>query len=140
MEIIREPQYPEENVMDCKICLCTFKYFNNEIIHEYDTDIPFCSGTGYHVYTKCPSCESICTIKTEFYEDEPTFGKLIEKIKSIFKKKEEKGCRHCGSKEANYCEGCYQGLIAENARLQLRERTNEDKKEIRSEESYINTP
>lgn len=33
---------------------------------------------------------------------------------------EEKACLHCGTDKAAYCEKCYQELIAENLRLQLK--------------------
>lgn len=37
---------------------------------------------------------------------------------------EKNNCLHCGSKEAAYCEKCYQELIGTNAKLQLKQCTH----------------
>lgn len=52
----------------------------------------------------------------EEFLDELNRLKVMEK--EYEKMKEQKSCLHCGSKEAAYCEECYQELIGTNAKLQ----------------------
>lgn len=55
-------------------------------------------------------------------------------------------CKHCGNiysfRHTGYCEDCYQSLIAENARLQLKIKILEDKlkykpKHMQEDENHI---
>lgn len=88
--ILEEGHYPEENKLECESCKCYFEYYNSEIVVETSTPLEmetFC-GFGIHKYVVCPQCKHKNTIFCEFYPDEPVFGKLIEKIKNIFKKKD----------------------------------------------------
>jgi len=83
MQVIEKPKYPEENIAECEVCLCKFKYHNGEVLHEWDNDYPFASGTGYHKYVKCPCCEKKHTLICEFYETKTWLDSLIELLANI---------------------------------------------------------
>lgn len=88
-KIIEKGKYPEENKITCKSCNCIFQYYNSEIIVDSTTpdEAAFFGGYGVHRYIKCPQCNNICTISTDFFEDEPLLNGLKKWFKSLLKKK-----------------------------------------------------
>mgnify|MGYP003291835452 CR=1 FL=1 len=80
-------------------------------------------------------------MKGAIYTDEKAERKAraIENILNRLKELEEKKtCLHCGSKEAAYCEECYQELIATNAKLQKENRELEEIKNSKLDEYLHN--
>lgn len=86
MKILKDGTYPEENKIICKECNCEFQYFNKEIIVDMTTpdEESFFGGFGVHKYLKCPTCNSICTISTEFIEHKSIFTRIKKWWKDLF--------------------------------------------------------
>ena len=53
MEIIKQPKYPEKNVVICNNCSCEFRYFDSEI--KVTTIGDFENATIYRSMN-CPGC------------------------------------------------------------------------------------
>lgn len=86
MKILKKGNYPKENIMICKKCGCEFQYYNTEIIIDMTTpdEESFLGGFGVHKYLKCPTCNAICTISTDFIEHKSIFTEIKEWWKNLF--------------------------------------------------------
>ena len=91
-QIIQPGDYPEKNLMECDDCHCKFRYYTSEIMVDVTNmdEQAFLGGIGIHRYVKCPQCNNICTVSTEFIEDDPLIANMKRLARNIFKKGEDK--------------------------------------------------
>ena len=84
--ILKKGEYPKENVITCEKCGCEFQYYDTEITVNTTTpdEEGFFGGFGVHKYLKCPTCNAICTISTDFIEHKSIFTEIKEWWKNLF--------------------------------------------------------
>lgn len=86
VKVLKKGKYPEENIITCEKCGCEFQYYDTEIIVDMTTpdEESFLGGFGVHKYLKCPTCNAICTISTDFIEHKSIFTEIKEWWKDLF--------------------------------------------------------
>lgn len=86
MKILKDGIYPEENIITCKKCGCEFQYYDTEIITDITTpeEESFLGGFGVHKYLKCPTCNEICTISTNFMKHKSIFAEIKESWQNLW--------------------------------------------------------
>lgn len=86
VKVLKKGKYQKENIITCEKCGCEFQYYDTEIIVDMTTpdEESFLSGFGVHKYLKCPTCNAICTISTDFIEHKSIFTEIKEWWKDLF--------------------------------------------------------
>lgn len=86
MKVLKKGKYQKENIITCEKCGCEFQYYDTEIIVDMTTpdEEGFFGGFGVHKYLKCPTCNAICTISTDFIEHKSIFTEIKEWWKNLF--------------------------------------------------------
>lgn len=86
VKVLKKGKYQKENIITCEKCGCEFQYYDTEIIVDMTTpdEESFLGGFGVHKYLKCPTCNAICTISTDFIEHKSIFTEIKEWWKDLF--------------------------------------------------------
>ena len=86
VKVLKKGKYQKENIITCEKCGCEFQYHDTEIIVDMTTpdEESFLGGFGVHKYLKCPTCNAICTISTDFIEHKSIFTEIKEWWKDLF--------------------------------------------------------
>lgn len=86
VKVLKKGKYQKENIITCEKCGCEFQYYDTEIIVDMTTpdEESFLGGFGVHKYLKCPTCNAICTISTDFIEHKSIFTEIKEWWKNLF--------------------------------------------------------
>lgn len=86
VRVLKKGEYSKENIITCEKCGCKFQYYDTEIIVNTTTpdEESFLGGFGVHKYLKCPTCNAICTISTNFIEHKSIFTEIKELWKDLF--------------------------------------------------------